>query len=283
MDKRYRILHKTTYNYSEPVFDSFNSLKLYPNNCESQSVELCVISVTPSCNLRHYYDFFNNKTQYFNIFNNHYGLTITSDTIVSVNEREKFPYGSSLNNSKTNNLIEKFRDYIVSSKHVVITPEIWRTAIDIREDTDDIYQIAYKIMSYIFQTFDYDKEATDVRTNSDKAFILKKGVCQDYAHVMTSICRSLKIPARYVSGYIYESDQNILIGTGATHAWVEIYIPSKNCWYGLDPTNNVIVDGNYIKIAHGRDYNDVAPITGTIKGGGKKRSLEVDVKIERIN
>ena len=138
MDKRYRILHKTTYNYSEPVFDSFNSLKLYPNNCESQSVELCVISVTPSCNLRHYYDFFNNKTQYFNIFNNHYGLTIISDTIVSVNEREKFPYGSSLNNSTNNNLLEKFRDYIVSSKHVVITPEIWRTAIDIREDSDDI-------------------------------------------------------------------------------------------------------------------------------------------------
>jgi len=83
MDKRYRILHKTTYNYSEPVFDSFNSLKLYPNNYESQSVELCVISVTPSCNLRHYYDFFNNKTQYFNIFNNHYGLTITSDISLS--------------------------------------------------------------------------------------------------------------------------------------------------------------------------------------------------------
>ncbi len=200
-----------------------------------------------------------------------------------MNEREKFPYGSSLNNSTNNNLLEKFRDYIVSSKHVVITPEIWRTAIDIREDTDDIYQIAYKIMSYIFQTFDYDTEATDVRTNSDKAFNLKKGVCQDYAHVMTSICRSLKIPTRYVSGYIYESDRNILIGTGATHAWVEVYIPSKNCWYGLDPTNNVVVDDNYIKIAHGRDYNDVAPITGTIKGGGKKRSLEVDVKIERIN
>lgn len=283
MDKRYRILHKTTYNYSEPAFDSFNSLKLYPNNYEYQSVELCIISVTPSCNLRHYYDFYNNKTQYFNILNNHYGLTITADTIVGISEREKFPYGTSINYIKSNNLIEKFRDYIESSKYVVINPAIWRKAIDIKEDTDDIYQIAYKIMSYIFMEFDYNKEATDVRTTSDKAFSIKKGVCQDYAHVMSSLCRSLKIPARYVSGYIYDFNENNLIGVGATHAWVEIYIPSTNSWYGFDPTNNLVVDDNYIKIAHGRDYNDVAPITGTIKGGGVKRSLEVNVKIERIN
>ena len=99
-------------------------------------------------------------------------------------------------------------------------------------------------MSYIFQAFDYDTEATDVRTNSDKAFNLKKGVCQDYAHVMTSICRSLKIPARYVSGYVCAT-KNIR-GYSATHAWTEAFIPNYG-WIGLDPTNNLIASDLHVR------------------------------------
>jgi len=108
----------------------------------------------------------------------------------------------------------------------------------------------------------------------------RAGVCQDFAHVMLGLCRALKIPARYVSGYLYNGPADQLKGAQASHAWVEVYVPGHG-WCGLDPTNNRAADGHYVKVATGRDFADVSPLKGTYRGTAK-RELTVDVLVSRL-
>jgi transglutaminase-like putative cysteine protease len=109
----------------------------------------------------------------------------------------------------------------------------------------------------------------------------KRGVCQDFAHVMLGVCRSLKIPCRYVSGYLYNGPADRLRGAQASHAWVEVYLPELG-WHGLDPTNNGQPDERYVKVAVGRDYADVAPLKGTYRGTGE-RKMTVDVLVTALD
>jgi transglutaminase-like putative cysteine protease len=115
----------------------------------------------------------------------------------------------------------------------------------------------------------------------EEALRLRQGVCQDFAHVMIGLCRALKIPARYVSGYLYNGPADELKGSQATHAWVDVFLPGLG-WRGLDPTNQQPVNGRYVKVAIGRDYADVSPFRGTYRGTANRR-LSVDVLVTRLD
>ena len=106
-------------------------------------------------------------------------------------------------------------------------------------------------------------------------------MCQDFAHVMIAICRSLEIPARYVSGYLYNGPRELLRGAQASHAWCEVYVPGIG-WRGLDPTNDQPAGERYVKVAIGRDYADVAPVQGRYRGTSEQR-LEVEVDVQRLD
>ena len=115
---------------------------------------------------------------------------------------------------------------------------------------------AWEVMDEVYQAFTYTPASTTIRTTAEQALAQRKGVCQDYAHVMLSVCRHVGLTARYIAG--------LLGGEGATHAWVEIYHDGR--WIGLDPTHNRMVDDNYITIAHGRDYRDCMLDIGIFSG-----------------
>src|SRR5690606_13079301 len=114
----------------------------------------------------------------------------------------------------------------------------------------------------------------------DEAYRLRRGVCQDFTHVMIGLCRAAGIPARYASGYLYNGPSDILIGSQASHAWCEVYLPTAG-WIGFDPTNNHLADQRYVKVAVGRDYEDVTPVGGSYHGTGHCR-LEVHVSVEKL-
>lgn len=139
---------------------------------------------------------------------------------------------------------------------------------DTFEFTNDMstYQKAEMMMRRLYQDFVYQKHITDCNTSAEDAFILGKGVCQDYAQILIALCHLEKIPARYVAG--------MMIGEGASHAWVEIC--QDGIWYGLDPTNNKLVDDDYIKLSHGRDASDCLINRGVIVGGGEQTQ---DIKV----
>lgn len=129
-------------------------------------------------------------------------------------------------------------------------------------------ETARYFMDKLFDNFAYETGATCVDTTAEQAFAIGKGVCQDYAHILLSLCRLEKIPCRYTAG--------MMIGEGATHAWVEVY--DSGVWHPLDPTHNCAVDENYIKISSGRDAKDCAINQGVFIGGGKQKQ-EISVKV----
>ena len=139
-----------------------------------------------------------------------------------------------------------------------------------------IASITEHCAEHIFKYFKYIKGITNIETTVDEILEHRSGVCQDFAHLMLQILRSLKIPSRYVSGYVCPN-KNGMRGEGATHAWVEAYIPGYG-WAGIDPTNNVWVTNNHVKLAVGKHFTDCTPVKGTFKGPARQK-LSVHVSI----
>jgi transglutaminase-like putative cysteine protease len=141
-------------------------------------------------------------------------------------------------------------------------------------------EAALQLRTYVFDQFKYIKGVTSVESTLDEVWKLKAGVCQDFAHMLLVFLRQIGIPARYVSGYICPN-QNGMRGEGATHAWIEAYIP-YNGWVGLDPTNNCITDDLHVRLAVGRSFPDCSPVKGTYKGTAGQ-VLEVGVSVSYEN
>ena len=160
------------------------------------------------------------------------------------------------------------------SHYVELSPEVWRLAVDATVGVTDTWQAALAILKFIHGNFKYESDPRSVHTHMRDVLREKRGVCQDFAHVMIGLCRALKIPALYVSGYLATETAS------ATHAWVEVLVPGFG-WLALDPTHNRPVDDTYVKIAVGRDYADVPPVAGNYKGT-TERKLEVKVDIKRL-
>ena len=147
-----------------------------------------------------------------------------------------------------------------------------------------IYELAKALCQRIHAEFNYSPEATDVGTEPLEALKLKEGVCQDFAQVMIAGLRSLGLAARYVSGYLLTQPppgKPRLIGADASHAWVSVYCP-KSGWLDFDPTNNCLAGESHVKLAYGRDYSDVPPLRGIIRGGGS-HTLDVAVTVSPVS
>ena len=135
-------------------------------------------------------------------------------------------------------------------------------------------------MRWIHDEFEYESGVTSVHTHPEEVFSIRRGVCQDFTHVMIAMCRSVGVPARYASGYLYNGPRDHLVGAQASHAWCAVYLPGGG-WIGFDPTNANLADERYVKVAVGRDYSDVAPVVGSYVGGSQVR-MEVLVSVEKL-
>ena len=165
-------------------------------------------------------------------------------------------------------------DFLQDSRFVELSPQAWRLAVDATAGLTDTWQATLAIMRFVHRYLTYLPNATTVHTHMRDVLDERSGVCQDFAHVMIGMCRVLKIPALYVSGYLATEKAS------ATHAWVEVFIPGVG-WRGLDPTHSRQPDETYVKIAVGRDYADVPPVTGAYKGT-LERKMEVAVSIRPL-
>ena len=171
--------------------------------------------------------------------------------------------------------------YLYASPAAPITPEISDWAQPFFSDSNSILTSGKALMAEIHSRFRYDGEATDSDTLPAEAFRRRRGVCQDFAHIMIVAARAQGIPAAYVSGYLRTlppPGKPRLVGADATHAWINLWCGEELGWIGFDPTNNVLVETNHIFTAMGRDYSDVAPLDGVFHGGhGQTMQVAVDV------
>jgi transglutaminase-like putative cysteine protease len=281
------ISHITKYTYPESVQDSVNEIRLTPRTNYRQACYYHSISTEPSSSLFTYEDFFNNRVHSFTLNKPHKELTIkmvstivthnndnTQQTIMSPAQEQEI--------LKSETFINQYAEYLLPTAYTELTPGIKAYSDSIPHEGISICELITNIYTTIHRDFVYDPEATSVQTTVGEMLQIKRGVCQDYSHFMIAICRDKGIPTRYVSGYHFVGD---LQGgnaafTQASHAWVECFIPGT-AWFGYDPTNNCQLDWRYVKLAHGRDYNDIVPVKGVYRGNGKQ-DLEVIVDVRLI-
>lgn len=277
---KYRIKHITKYSYPSPVIDSANQVMLFPLDDEQQEVKKHDLLITHQPSVEIFTDYFGNKTGIFSVIRPHTELTIES-IIEVITQEAKLPATGSAEAEQWDSLAairEQFpyMDFM-STEHCELLEEITAVINSIMDKSIAPFSVAEKLSSFVYNNFEYKKGVTSVETEVDEIWKLKAGVCQDFAHVLLVMLRLVGIPARYVSGYICPKNHE-LRGEGATHAWVEAYIPFHG-WIGLDPTNNCIASDRHVRLAVGRHFTDCTPVKGTYKGSSE-HTLQVSVSIE---
>lgn len=276
-----RVRHRTTYHYPFPVRDSFNEVRLQPTQDSAQTRRAFSIKTDPRKAFSQYLDFYGNIVHYFEVAEPHHQLTIETFSEVETHQdsRGQPPTGRTLADLNPQESSESLHDFMLGSKYVDLSPEIWRAALDILPQgiTDITADIAL-LAQWVYQNFTYEPGATQVHTTMSQSLSLRRGVCQDFAHILIGLCRSLKLPARYISGYfLNDSHRPAPDESEASHAWAEVYIPQFG-WYGIDPTHNRPTDQRYIKVAAGRDYADIRPVAGTYRGPAS-REMHIFVRV----
>ena len=276
------VTHKTTFQYASPVTENGNTLHLEPRRFPHQKTLSSLIRVLPATRLRRFTDLFENITHHFEVAQPHQHLLVESrlkvDTLPP--EPDEAARLASIYELHDPAIREVTWLFLQESRYVEKSPDLWRQAIDLTANLESVHQRAWAILDWIHSHFLYQPGTTAVSTHVEEAFHLRSGVCQDFTHVMIALCRAAELPARYVSGYLYNGPQDTLLGSQASHAWCEIYLPHAG-WTGYDPTNGRLVDERYVKISVGRDYDDVAPVRGSYHGTSDCL-MNIEVLVERF-
>lgn len=290
---KYRITHITKYESSKKVSIGMNEVFLVPRETGWQLCSDYKLTTTPPASFKdERIDYFGNKINYFSFERGYKELVIKSTSVVSVlprnAENEDFtPTRAELRTqlSERKN-IDDWKVYEFMST----SPLVPRVDSAMKEYTENIFTKETSILEglrkllSIFKTeFEFDPTATTVNTPVSEVFEKRRGVCQDFAHTLIAMVRSIGLPARYVSGYlrtIPAPGQPRLRGVDASHAWVSVYC-GKLGWIDIDPTNDCFTAQDHITVAWGRDYSDVPPVAGVVIGAGI-HALKVTVDVEPI-
>jgi len=280
----YSVRHITRFRYSNPVRESVMELRMQPRSEWHQALRNFQIATTPRTQLYAYTDHFGNAVYHFNVLREHAELRLEAQSVIEVNLPPPLPpTADPLEWQRYNpfNLTAEHCDLIGPSAFARASPELaqFAAAHGIEKPEGDTLSALKRLNSAIYGAFDYELGVTQVHSPIEQALAAKRGVCQDFAHIMIAIARSWGMPARYVSGYLYHRRQDRdRSGDDATHAWMEAFLPSFG-WVGFDPTNNILAGERHIRVAVGRDYADVPPTRGTFKGDAESE-LGVAVTVE---
>lgn len=280
----FEIQHITRYVYESPVRDSANQIILFPIKDNYQDVLKQELTITGNPSVDTYIDYYGNEVGSFTYSEPHMVLTINSKIWVTTKHRE-----SPVNDIFPSQQWEDLRRLQFMVPYIDFLKQEYFEGLDQLKqvvgqenmEEESPYQVALRFCRYVYDTFEYIKGVTTVETTLDEIWKLKAGVCQDFAHILMEMLRMVKIPARYVSGYICTSKKAGFRGEGATHAWAEAYIPDYG-WLGIDPTNNCIANETHVRLAVGRNFTDCSPVKGIYKGASNHK-LEVAVSVDDEN
>jgi len=274
----FKIHHITRYIYDRPVKESVNEIRIFPYVSQAQEVLQHELNITHQPDLHYFHDYWQNKAAVFTLAPPHLELVIESRLLVRINSSStnylNFNSGRDALQEELSNNLQLLE--LTKADPISFPADIELILQQIVQPWKSIAAIVQDCSQYIFQHFQYIKGITNIETTVDEILQHRTGVCQDFAHVMLQILRSLSIPSRYVSGYICPN-KNGMRGEGATHAWVEAWIPGHG-WAGIDPTNNVWVTNTHVKLAVGRNFTDCSPVKGTFRGPAKQ-TLFVHVSV----
>jgi transglutaminase-like putative cysteine protease len=279
----YSIRHVTRFRYSAPVRESVMELRMQPRSEGPQTLRSFQISTNPRAQLYAYTDHLGNAVYHFNLLREHEELRIEAQATVEISFMPPWPEKlDALEWGRYNgfNLNDDQFDMLEPSKFARPSPELatFMKIADLEKPQGDPLSALTKLQRGIYDSFEYQSGVTEVNSPIEVALEQRRGVCQDFAHIMIAIARQWGIPTRYVSGYLYHKGSRDRSAADATHAWIESWLPSLG-WVGFDPTNNIMAGERHIRAAVGRDYADVPPTRGTYKGGADSE-LSIAVSLE---
>ncbi len=281
---RLEIRYVTDFSYRKPVRESHNELRACPAELPHQELLSYRLAIDPPSRVHTFTDFWGTRVDAFGVRGRHDHLRIVADSTVTTttpDEPRDDPGRASLDDEHR----AEHAQYLAPSAHTQWGDAIAGAALDLAAPAGGVVDLAQRVMAGVHDHLDYAPGATYVGVDVTEVFVAAKGVCQDYAHLSLAMYRSLGVPARYVSGYFYATDQSRGDAPEAaeievqTHAWVEVALPGFG-WLALDPTNRLTVGERHVKIGHGRDYDDVLPLRGVFHGPAD-HDLGVSVRMTR--
>jgi transglutaminase-like putative cysteine protease len=296
------VVHETSYRYRPAVDTAHHVVHLKPAHGGSQQLLGYQLKIEPSpALLREQLDVYGNTRASFSFQSAHDQLTVVADSIVSTTPdplardvasapqliapweqvRERFRY-------RAGAAYDSAAEFLFASPYVPRDDAFTEFAQACFAPGRPLLAAAEALMTQIHTRMTYESESTEVNTPALDALKQGKGVCQDFAHIMVACCRAMGVPARYVSGYMLTQPppgKPRLIGSDASHAWASVYFPGEDAqrgrWLDFDPTNNRAPGEDYVTLATGRDFLDVSPMRGVIRGGSRHK-LRVAVTVEPI-
>lgn len=287
---RYQVQHETVYQYESAVTQSYQLLNMVPRGTHYQQALSHQLSCEPApFEQSKRQDYFGNPSDFITILEPHKKLTVYSSFAVQVDTRPDLSALMLVDQSweqvkaelqALSTLHLEAMNYCYPSPKINHSKALADFALACFTQGRPLIDATMALTQKIHQEFEFDPRATDVSTPLDKVLAGRRGVCQDFAHLMIGALRSIGLSCRYVSGYILThppEGQPRLIGADASHAWVSVYSPN-NGWVDFDPTNNCLVQHEHITVAWGRDFSDVSPMRGVVLGGGEQK-LKVSVTV----
>lgn len=286
--RKLRVVHTTRYTYDRPVERSVHKLHLCPVFDWDQRVLSHTLTLQPDVPTLRFEDVFGNWVNRFEITTPYTELTISADSIVELRDVDPFAFAQ-----------KKIRPSIplvwMPWEQVMIAPylrpvelpdtqlqELFDYAMSFVERNDrDLMETLFDINLTLFREYQYAPGSTNLSTTPYDVFVNKRGVCQDFANLFICLARLLGVPARYVCGYIFTGNLgSSRAGSDATHAWVQLYIPSIG-WKGFDPTNGVLPGLDHVRVGYGRHYLDATPTAGTLFTPACE-TMAVDVTVSEV-
>ncbi len=282
----FEILHVTRYNYDDAVRESVMELWMQPRASHGQNLLNFNLEIDPPAQVFTYVDPWGNTVRHFDVPHPHKELTITAASLVETDAPAPLPDTLAMSEwdaLKGEAVQAECWDYLRPHGFATATGLLAKFCaeheVEALRALDPLTALR-RLNTLLYNRLDYERGVTGADSPIDEALEGGRGVCQDFAHIMITICRGWGIPARYVSGYLATEHQNHeRSDPQATHAWVEVFLPTLR-WIGFDPTNDILACERHIPVAIGRDYSDVPPSRGVFKGDAESE-LSVGVSVRR--
>jgi len=291
------VTHATRYDYTPPVETAQHLAHLKPMDTASQRLVSHALTISPLPAQRgESPDVYGNARAFFALEVTHEELIVTAESVVDTAQpvlspaiarelpweevRERFRYVKDAS-------YDPASDFVFPSRYVPRHDDFAAYARPSFAPGRPVFDAAMDLTLRMYRDFEYDAGSTEISTPAIEALAQRKGVCQDFAHIMIACLRTLGLPARYVSGYLLTQPppgKPRLIGADASHAWVSVYLPGADGpgdWADFDPTNGRQPGEDYVTLAIGRDYSDVSPMRGVLHGGAR-HTLAVSVTVQPL-
>ena len=281
MTSRLSITHTTTYHYDAPVTSSYNEARLEPRSDHSQAVLSWQLDVRPNARIERHVDYWGTVVHHFDLQTPHRDLTIVGRAVVETGISEPAPGTATWKDLRDPALQDQFHEVLSTTPTVDTDEQIEAVAAELKASSASPAAGVEATVAWVHDRLTYKTGVTEVSTTATEVLQGGVGVCQDYTHLTLAILRTMGVPSWYVSGYLHphpdpEIGEPVV---GESHAWVAAW--TGRVW-PLDPTSMTNVDERHVRVATGRDYDDVMPFRGIYAGGGDGQELDVAVEVTRL-